>query len=90
MPQPPAISRQAVQRLRTAQRGERADAAEHQREADRPVRDHADREDHEVGHDDVDGVLGAAEPGLDHGEAGLHEEDEGAAEDHEEEVQRAS
>ena len=34
------------------------------------------------------GVLGAAEPGLDHGEAGLHEEDERAAEDHEEEVQR--
>ena len=68
----------AVERRRSAERRDGADAAHLQREAADPVAEHADRVDHEVHRHRVRGVLGAGEPGLDHREAGLHEHDEEA------------
>ena len=67
----------------------RPEAAELQREADRPVRERADGEDDEVRHRDVRRVLRPAEAGLDEHEARLHEEDERHAHDDEEHVRAA-
>ena len=48
--------------------------AVHDGETDEPEHNRADREVHEVLHDDVAGILGAGEARLHHGEASLHEE----------------
>ena len=70
---PPPVSHlcETVQGLRATQGAQGSDATELEGEPDGPIGDHADCEDDEVGHDDVDGVLRAAEAGLDHGESGL-------------------
>ena len=62
------------------------DASEGDREPNRPVSEHGDAVDHEVGHHDVHGALSAAESGLDHREAGLHEHDQIAGDEHPDEV----
>lgn len=56
--------------------------AEHKPEADEPEEDRAEGEVDEVLHEDVGGVLGAGEAGLDHSEARLHEEHEHCREEH--------
>ena len=60
--------------------------AEHEGVADQEEGDEADAEDGEVRRHDVGGVLGAAEAGLDQGEAGLHEDDEDGTDDDPEQV----
>ena len=56
--------------------------AERQREADEEEADEAEAEDGEVRADDVGGVLGPAEAGLDEGEPRLHEDDQDRADHH--------
>ena len=68
-----------VQGRRAAQVGHAADAAHLDREADQPVRQHADAVHHEIHHHGVIGVLGAAQARLDDGKPGLHEHDQEAA-----------
>ena len=75
-----------VERRRAAEVGDRADAAHLNGEADQPVGEHADAVHHEVHHHGVVGVLGAAEPGFDDREAGLHEHDQEAADQRPDEV----
>ena len=61
-------------------------ATEHEREADQEEADEAEAEDGEVGAHHVSSVLGPAEAGLDQGEAGLHEDHQGGADDDPEQV----
>ena len=56
--------------------------AEHQAKADDPEDHRAEREVHDILHDDVAGVLRPREARLDHRETRLHEEDERRAEEH--------
>ncbi len=74
-------------RLSTRRPEERAHGSELEREPDEPVGERADREDHEVRHGDVCGVLASAEARLHEHEARLHEEDQTHAHGDEEDVQ---
>ena len=56
-----------------------AGPAEHETEAQNPVGGGADAEVHQILHQNIAGVLGPGEARLAHGEAGLHEEDQGRA-----------
>ena len=67
-----------AQLVEATERRHRTEAAGLQREADRPVREHADAVHHEVHGEGVGGVLGPRETGLHHGEPGLHEHHEEA------------
>ena len=62
------------------------ESAEGQREPDEEEADEPETEDREVRRHHVRCVLGPAEAGLDEREARLHEDDEGCADDHPEQV----
>ena len=58
-----------------------AEPSEHDGEADQEEADQSQTEDRQVGRDHVRSVLRPTESGLDHGEPGLHEDDQRRAED---------
>jgi hypothetical protein len=83
-----AMAGDAAQWRRSAEVGDRPDAAELEREADRVIRKQRDRERGDVHHHHVGGVLRAGETRHQEREPDLHEQHEKAGHEHPDEVDR--